>query len=60
MFVRKLKSRQGKTYIQVIDKSSGKYIVKQNIGSSYDEKQILNLNYFHLRIKKYQLLCTIC
>ncbi len=43
MFVRKLKSRQGKTYIQVIDKSLGKYIVKQNIGSSYDEKQIQEL-----------------
>jgi len=43
MFVRKLKSKQGKTYIQVIDKSSRKYIVKKNIGSSFDEKEIQEL-----------------
>jgi transposase len=43
MFVRRLKSKNGKTYIQVVDKSSGKYIVKSNIGSSSDEKEIEEL-----------------
>ena len=43
MFVRKLKSKQGKTYIQVVDKSSGNYIVKNNIGSSFNEKKIQQL-----------------
>jgi hypothetical protein len=40
MYVRKLKSKQGKTYIQIIDKSSGKYKVKKNIGSSFDKNEI--------------------
>jgi len=40
MYVRKLKSKNGKTYIQVIDKSSGKYKVVKNIGSAFDEETI--------------------
>jgi hypothetical protein len=43
MFVRRLKSKNEKIYIQVVDKSSGKYIVKSNIGLSYDEKKIEEL-----------------
>ena len=43
MFVRKLRSKQGKVYVQVIDKSSGRYKVKKTIGSSFDEKEIEEL-----------------
>lgn len=34
MFIRKLKSKNGKTYIQVIEKSSGRYKVLKSFGSS--------------------------
>ena len=43
MFIRKLKNRSGKTYVQVIDKSSGKYKVLKSIGSSNDAGQIEQL-----------------
>ena len=43
MYVRKLKSPNGKTYIQVIDKSSGKYKVIKSLGSAKDKKSIENL-----------------
>ncbi len=43
MYVRKLKSKQGKTYVQVIDKSSGKYKVRKSVGSSFAEKEIKEL-----------------
>jgi transposase len=43
MFIRKLKNSSGKTYIQVIDKSSGKYKVLKSIGSSKDVRQIEKL-----------------
>ena len=43
MFVRELRSKQGKVYVQVIDKSSGRYKVKKTIGSSCDEKEIQEL-----------------
>ncbi len=43
MFVKKVKSKSGKTYLQVIDKSSGKYRVLKNIGSSYSEREIKRL-----------------
>ncbi len=43
MYVRKLKSPNGKTYIQVIDKSSGKYKVIKSIGSAIDEESINKL-----------------
>ena len=43
MYVRKLKSPNGKTYIQVIDKNSGKYKVIKSLGSAKDKKSIENL-----------------
>lgn len=36
MFLRKLKSKNGKTYVQVVDKSSGKYKVIKSFGGSDD------------------------
>ncbi|NLB27043.1 MAG: IS1634 family transposase [Bacteroidales bacterium] len=43
MFIRKLKSKNGKTYIQVVDKSSGRYKVLKSFGSfeSDSDKAIL-------------------
>lgn len=39
MFLRKLKSTNGKTYVQVVDKSSGRYkVVKSFGGSQYPDK----------------------
>jgi transposase len=43
MFVRKLKSKNGKTYIQVVDKSSGKYRVVKSFGSAETDKQASDL-----------------
>jgi len=43
MFVKRIKSKSGKTYIQVIDKSSGEYRVLKNIGNSYNETEIQEL-----------------
>lgn len=43
MFVRKLKNSNGKTYVQVIDKSSGKYKVLKSIGSSEEASEIEGL-----------------
>ena len=43
MYVRRIKSKNGKTYVQVIDKSSGKYKVIKNIGSSSDNTTIKRL-----------------
>ncbi len=43
MYVRTLKSKSGKVYVQVIDKSSNKYKVLKNIGSSFNESEIQNL-----------------
>ena len=43
MFIRKLKNSNGKTYVQVIDKSSGKYKVLKSIGSSKDTQQLKEL-----------------
>lgn len=40
MFVRKLKSKNGKVYIQVIDKSSGSYKVVKNFGSKANANEI--------------------
>lgn len=40
MFVRKKKNPSGVISVQVIDKSSGKYVVKKTIGSSNDISQI--------------------
>ena len=41
MFLRKLKSKNGKTYLQVVDKSSGKYKVLKSFGGA-DSEQKLN------------------
>jgi len=43
MYVRRLKSKSGKTYIQIINKNKGKYKVVKNIGSAYTEKAIQTL-----------------
>ena len=43
MYVRTLKSKSGKIYVQVIDKSSKKYKVLKNIGSSFDDGEIKEL-----------------
>jgi hypothetical protein len=43
MFVRKKKNPSGVISVQVIDKSSGKYIVKKTIGSSTDAFQVEQL-----------------
>ncbi len=43
MYVRKLKLPNGKTYIQVIDKSSGKYKVIKSIGSAIEKESIEKL-----------------
>lgn len=45
MFIRKLKNSNGKTYVQIVDKSSGKYKVLKSIGSSNDAKQLQELTY---------------
>lgn len=36
MFVRKKHNKSGTTSVQIIDKSSGRYVVRQTIGSSSD------------------------
>jgi hypothetical protein len=36
VFIRKLKSSKGKVYIQVIDKSSGTYIVVRSFGGAIE------------------------
>ena len=43
MYVRALKSKSGKIYVQVIDKSSNKYKVLKNIGNSLDEGEVQKL-----------------
>lgn len=43
MFVRRIKNKNGKTYVQVVDKSSGKYKVLTSVGSSSDVEQIKKL-----------------
>ena len=43
MFVRKLKSPSGKVYVQVIDKSYGKYKVVKSFGGSFRKEDIINL-----------------
>lgn len=43
MFIRKLKSKNGKTYVQVVDKSSGRYKVLKSFGSSVDGTEMEEL-----------------
>lgn len=50
MFVRCIKNKNGKTYVQIVDKSSGKYKVLKNIGNSSDTEQV---NQFMLIGKQY-------
>lgn len=40
MFVRALKNKNGRTYIQVVDKSTGKYTVIKSFGSAQNKEQI--------------------
>lgn len=40
MYVRKLKHSNGKVYVQVIDKSSGKYKVVKSFGSAVEQSSI--------------------
>jgi hypothetical protein len=40
MFVRKKPNKSGLMSIQIIDKSSGKYVVRQTVGSSSDPTEI--------------------
>ena len=50
MFIRKKKNASGKTCVQVIDKSSGKYKVAYTVGSSNDPDEISS---FILRAKQW-------
>lgn len=43
MFVRTLRNKNGNSYVQVIDKSAGKFKVLKNIGHSADSKTISQL-----------------
>ena len=43
MFVRKKHNSSGVISVQVIDKSTGKYVVKKTIGSSKDEQRVMQL-----------------
>lgn len=43
MYVRRLKSKSGKTYIQVINKGKGKYKVVKSFGGASNEKEIQSL-----------------
>jgi len=43
VFVRKLKSPNGKYYVQVVDKSSGSYTVLKSFGGSTDDDQLKSL-----------------
>lgn len=40
MFIRKLKSPNGKVYVQVVDKGSGKYKVLKSLGGSSNETEV--------------------
>jgi transposase len=40
VFIRKLKSRKGTVYVQVVDKGSGKYKVLKSLGGSSDETEV--------------------
>ena len=40
MFVRKKPNKSGLVSVQIIDKSSGKYVVRQTVGSSSDPTEI--------------------
>lgn len=44
MFIRKLRSKSGKVYIQAVDKSSGKYTVLKSFGSASNETELSTLS----------------
>lgn len=43
MFIRKIKSTNGRTYIQVVDKSRGIYKVLKSFGSAIHDTEVLAL-----------------
>jgi transposase len=43
MFVRKLKHPNGKTYVQVVEKGAGKYLVRKSLGAAKDEEHLQHL-----------------
>lgn len=43
MFIRKLKSTNGKVYIQVVDKRAGRYKVLKSFGGASDDRQVTAL-----------------
>jgi len=43
MFIRKLKSKNGKTYVQVVDKSNGRFKVLKSFGGSDSKVKLENL-----------------
>ncbi len=43
MFIRKLKSPNGKFYVQVVDKSSGSYKVLKSFGGRVDSTELKHL-----------------
>lgn len=44
MFIRKLKHKNNRTYIQVVDKSNGKYKVIKSFGSGITKEQVETIN----------------
>lgn len=55
MFVRKLKHKNGKIYIQVVEKISGKYSVKKSFGCAQSQNQLDHLIHdANLWIKNYK------
>lgn len=40
MFIRKKNNKSGSVSVQIIDKSSGKYVVRETVGSSDDPQEI--------------------
>lgn len=44
MFVRRLKHKNGRTYVQVIDKSSGRYRVIKSFGSALSQDEVKSLS----------------
>lgn len=43
MFVRCKRNKSGSTSVQIIDKSSGRYVVRQTVGSSSDQQEVDHL-----------------
>ena len=43
MFIRKIKHSNGRIYVQVVEKLSGKYVVKKSFGSAHSESELGSL-----------------